>query len=64
MADVVRFFKDIFSKEENIMNLSGQRMNICRTCKFFSPKTERCQKCGCFMKLKTKVQNAKCPVGM
>ena len=39
------------------------RLEICKTCDYFRPKTETCRKCGCFMKLKTKLENAKCPVG-
>lgn len=43
--------------------LVNSRLEICRACEFFRPKTETCRKCGCFMKLKTMLQNAKCPVG-
>ena len=43
--------------------LHEARLAICRGCEFFKPKTERCGKCGYFMKLKTKLENAKCPVG-
>jgi hypothetical protein len=39
------------------------RLEICRACEYFRPKTETCRKCGCFMKLKTTLANAKCPVG-
>ena len=39
------------------------RMDICKTCDFFRPKTQTCQKCGCFMKAKSTIANAKCPVG-
>lgn len=39
------------------------RLNICRTCEFFKPKTEQCRKCGCFMNLKTKLERANCPIG-
>lgn len=40
-----------------------ERFEICRECEFFRPRTETCKKCGCFMKLKTKLEHAKCPVG-
>ena len=43
--------------------LVNSRLEICRACEFFRPKTETCRKCGCFMKLKTMLENAKCPVG-
>lgn len=39
------------------------RFDICKACEYFRPKSETCKKCGCFMKLKTKLENAKCPVG-
>lgn len=39
-----------------------RRMSICRSCEFFKPRTEQCSKCGCFMKLKTKLENAHCPI--
>jgi uncharacterized paraquat-inducible protein A len=46
--------------EEEIVK---SRLEICKTCEYFRPKTETCKKCGCFMKLKTKLLNAKCPIG-
>ena len=39
------------------------RLEICKACDYFRPKTETCRKCGCFMKLKTTLENAKCPIG-
>jgi len=41
----------------------NRRMDICRSCEFFRSKTETCKKCGCFMKLKTKLERAHCPIG-
>jgi uncharacterized paraquat-inducible protein A len=38
------------------------RLEICKSCEYFRPKTETCRKCGCFMKLKTTLENAKCPI--
>ena len=43
--------------------LANYRLEICKSCEFFKPKTQRCGKCGCFMKLKTGLENAKCPIG-
>jgi len=43
-------------------DLVNSRLKICRGCEFFRPKTETCRKCGCFMKLKTMLENAKCPI--
>lgn len=39
-----------------------RRMDICRSCEFFRVKTETCRKCGCFMKLKTKLERSHCPI--
>jgi hypothetical protein len=39
-----------------------ERINICRGCEFLKKHT-RCEKCGCFMKIKTKLTAAKCPIG-
>jgi tRNA(Ile2) C34 agmatinyltransferase TiaS len=43
--------------------LAVYRLKICRGCEFFRPKTQTCKKCGCFMKAKSMLLNAKCPVG-
>jgi hypothetical protein len=43
--------------------LEKYRLEICRSCEWFRPKQQTCKKCGCFMKLKTKIEKAKCPVG-
>lgn len=42
--------------------LAKYRLEICQTCEFYKPKTNRCAKCGCFMKLKTQLEHAKCPM--
>jgi hypothetical protein len=49
---------DRASEEESAM-----RYNICKGCEFFRPMTKRCVECGCFMKLKTQLAQAKCPKG-
>jgi hypothetical protein len=43
--------------------LAKARLDICKGCDWFRPKTNTCKKCGCFMKLKTNLENAKCPIG-
>ena len=43
--------------------LQQERLAICQGCEFFNSITAGCKKCGCFMKLKTKLENATCPVG-
>ena len=39
------------------------RMVICRTCEFYIQDKERCSKCGCFMRAKSRLRSAKCPEG-
>ena len=39
-----------------------KRMAICRECEFFFKPTANCKKCGCFMKIKTKLALKKCPI--
>lgn len=43
--------------------ISDYRYNICKGCEHFISKTTTCKKCGCFMIAKTKLKNARCPVG-
>ncbi len=43
--------------------LTKQRLDICRACPELIKLTTQCKKCGCFMTLKTKLQEAKCPLG-
>jgi len=50
--------KEPRSQEEEM----ERRLSICRSCEFFKPRTEQCAKCGCFMKLKTKLEKAHCPI--
>ena len=40
-----------------------ERQAICSTCPKWDPKLDRCKACKCFLKLKNKLLNAKCPEG-
>jgi hypothetical protein len=42
---------------------SEARFSICKQCPEYIKLTTQCKKCGCVMKLKTKMANAECPVG-
>lgn len=42
---------------------SSNRFNICKSCPELIKFTSQCKKCGCFMKLKTKMEHASCPIG-
>ena len=44
-------------------SLSDKRYNICRGCPELIKFTKQCKKCGCFMAVKTKLQEATCPLG-
>jgi len=39
------------------------RLNTCEGCEFFIVADRRCQKCGCWMELKTAFRTATCPEG-
>ena len=44
-------------------DLSEKRLSICEECPELIKLTSQCKKCGCFMKLKVKLQQATCPLG-
>jgi len=43
--------------------LATARLEICQSCDWFRQRSQTCRKCGCFMKLKTQLEEAKCPLG-
>jgi hypothetical protein len=43
--------------------ISVYRLEICKGCEFYRKLSNTCKKCGCFMKLKTTLEHAKCPIG-
>jgi hypothetical protein len=43
--------------------LADQRYNICLSCPELIKFSKQCKKCGCFMAVKTKLENAACPIG-
>lgn len=47
-------------------SIKQERMEICRACPFFNetnPKNPTCNKCGCFLEVKTGWASEKCPEG-
>jgi uncharacterized paraquat-inducible protein A len=64
MADDVSFF-DLFdpSQPRSDKEVIEQRLEICKVCPAFRPKSQTCSKCGCFMQLKATLTLAKCPIG-
>jgi len=43
--------------------LKEQRISICRQCPEYISLTTQCKKCGCIMEMKTRLENAVCPIG-
>jgi hypothetical protein len=63
MSDDVRFI-DLFDPNQprSDRELIESRLKICNGCEWFKKSLAKCRKCGCFMKLKTTLQEAKCPI--
>lgn len=43
--------------------IAESRFDICKSCPEFFNMTKQCKKCGCFMAIKTKLEEASCPIG-
>jgi hypothetical protein len=57
-------FIDLFDPRQPraAKDLAKSRLSICRNCEYLDKKLVVCMQCGCFMKLKTTLENATCPV--
>jgi len=42
--------------------IQEERFNICKACEHLYTPTNTCKKCGCFMGVKTWMQDVKCPL--
>jgi hypothetical protein len=42
---------------------AANRMSICESCPRLIKVTHQCRECGCLMKIKTKLLDARCPLG-
>lgn len=51
------------NKPRSAPEVADERFEICKTCEWFRQSSQTCRKCGCFMKLKTLLDNASCPIG-
>ena len=51
-------FSNYFKADDDII---FDRVRHCKGCRYITPKF-RCNKCGCFMKIKTQLAHAKCPI--
>jgi hypothetical protein len=56
--DMINPNVELVSEEE-----ATARMSICEECPSLLKATRQCKECGCFMKLKTKLKKAECPLG-
>ena len=58
-------FSDLFDPNQprSDRELIEQRLAVCNECPYFFKQLAKCRKCGCFMRLKTTLSNAKCPEG-
>ena len=43
--------------------VSSTRLAMCEECPSLLKPTHQCKECGCFMKLKVKLEKAVCPLG-
>ena len=60
MRNISDRFKNVIIHDEDIVN---KRLDICKGCEFLFKPTNTCKKCGCFMKVKTKIATSSCPIG-
>ena len=44
-------------------DIAMERLTICKACPELIKLTLQCKQCGCFMKAKTTLEEAKCPIG-
>ena len=48
---------------ESVAEFALNRMSICRSCEELVKELPVCKQCGCFMPLKTKIEESTCPLG-
>jgi hypothetical protein len=47
---------------DTVITDSQQRLEICHGCEHYFKYTAQCKRCGCFMKVKVKLNSARCPL--
>tara|TARA_Y100001963_G_C6462933_1_gene301015 strand:- start:148 stop:516 length:369 start_codon:yes stop_codon:yes gene_type:complete len=52
--------KSVLLHDQSIID---KRWDECSSCEYLIKATNQCKKCGCFMKVKTKISTARCPIG-
>jgi len=63
MSDEVKPWNLFDGSPRSPEELEQARLAICSGCENYRAKTNQCKLCGCFMKLKTKLEHATCPIG-
>ena len=48
--------------KETKVKTSKEKFSICLSCPELIPLTKTCKICGCFMWVKTKLKDSKCPI--
>lgn len=58
-------FLDLFDPRQprSDQELIEARLAICNQCQYLNKTLMKCNKCGCFMKLKSTLKQASCPLG-
>ena len=51
------------NKPRSLDEIAEERFSMCKGCEHFIKLSKQCKKCGCFMNLKTKLEEATCPIG-
>jgi len=60
LRSIPRRIKNIILHDQDIID---KRFSMCQDCEHFISATTQCKKCLCFMKVKTKLATARCPIG-
>jgi hypothetical protein len=58
-------FLDLFDPRQprSDKDLIEYRLSICNQCPALNKNLMKCKKCGCYMKLKSTLKQASCPLG-
>tara|TARA_R110002012_G_scaffold309970_1_gene517395 strand:+ start:365 stop:583 length:219 start_codon:yes stop_codon:yes gene_type:complete len=58
---VNRGLKKVGQLPQELTELGELRMKVCEACPLLKKASKRCTACGCYMKTKVLVKQAKCP---
>ena len=60
MRNIPKQFKKLLIQDQAVVD---ERWSECEKCEFLIKPTSQCKKCGCFLKLKTRISSQSCPIG-